>query len=262
MTTTGGAPVEGTRADDAPGRAAAARRRADLQRTGEPAGRWSGRFSRAALPGAGRGRRVPDGTGELADDLAHEFPGRVDVAAPNGTARPRAIVRRRDAASARAPMPTSSARWTRTSRTIPSYLPDLVAATDRYDLVIGSRYLHGISRRQLAAAAADPQHVRQLVRPRDHGARPPRLHRRLPLLAARGAREDPARSHRVGWLRVRGRDDIRGLAARVPDWRGAHRLRRAARGDVEDLLRCPGRIRDHAVAAHPEAMEVMSADWP
>jgi dolichol-phosphate mannosyltransferase len=57
----------------------------------------------------------------------------------------------------------------------PKFLPDLVAATDRYDLVIGSRYLHGISvvnwplRRLIRSTFATG-------RPRDHEARPPRLH--------------------------------------------------------------------------------------
>ena len=52
----------------------------------------------------------------------------------------------------------------------------------------------GRQRGQLAAAAADPQHVRQLVRAHHHRHAGPRLHRRLPLLAAPGDRRAAARS--------------------------------------------------------------------
>ena len=68
----------------------------------------------------------------------------------------------------------------------PRALPDLIAATADADVVIGSRYVAGRRRRQLAAAPAAAQPLRErstsaLVTHLD-GAR---LHQRLPLLAAR-----------------------------------------------------------------------------
>jgi len=86
----------------------------------------------------------PDGTGVLADELAREFPGRLEVlhrTGPRGLGRsyidgllralggPDEIVCQMDADLSHDP----------------AYLPDLVAATAQHELVIGSRYLHGVS---------------------------------------------------------------------------------------------------------------------
>jgi len=86
----------------------------------------------------------PDGTGAVADTLAREFPGRVDVmhrTGPRGLGRSyldgirRAV---RDTADVICQM---DADWSLD----PQYLPALVAGTATYDVVIGSRYVNGVS---------------------------------------------------------------------------------------------------------------------
>jgi len=84
----------------------------------------------------------PDGTGELADDLARQHPGRIDVV--HRTAR-RGLGRSYVDGIRRA--------LTRPADVIcqmdcdlshdPRQLPSLIAATDRADVVIGSRYIPG-----------------------------------------------------------------------------------------------------------------------
>jgi dolichol-phosphate mannosyltransferase len=86
----------------------------------------------------------PDGTGEIADTLARQYPGRVSVLHRTGkrgfgrsyidgmkhaVTEPVDVLCQMDADLSHDP----------------KYLPDLVAALDRCDLAIGSRYLHGIS---------------------------------------------------------------------------------------------------------------------
>jgi dolichol-phosphate mannosyltransferase len=86
----------------------------------------------------------PDGTGEVADALAREHPGRVEVIHRTG---PRGLGRSyvdglthaiRSGARLVFQMDADLSHN-------PEYLPALAAATDRYDLVIGSRYLMGVS---------------------------------------------------------------------------------------------------------------------
>ena len=133
----------------------------------------------------------PDGTGEVADALAREYPGRVEVMHRTGAPRPWAVVPRRHPVGARSSPSTSSARWTRTCRTIPRHLPRLIAASrarrrrDRLALRAGRRG------RELAAAAAAAQPVREHLHPHGHAPERARLHQRLSLLAARGARALP-----------------------------------------------------------------------
>jgi len=84
----------------------------------------------------------PDGTGELADDLARQHPGRIDVVhrtARRGLGRSyvdgirRALTRRADVICQ---MDCDLSHD-------PRQLPSLIAATDRADVVIGSRYIPG-----------------------------------------------------------------------------------------------------------------------
>jgi dolichol-phosphate mannosyltransferase len=86
----------------------------------------------------------PDGTGELADGLAKEFEGRVEVVHRSGKRGlglsyvegfRRAI---RSDADLICQMDADLSHDAK-------YLPDLVAAAASYDVVIGSRYLNGIS---------------------------------------------------------------------------------------------------------------------
>jgi dolichol-phosphate mannosyltransferase len=88
----------------------------------------------------------PDGTGEVADSLAIEFPGRVDVLHRTGRKglgrsyiEALTLARTRDEDF----VCQMDADWSHD----PQYLPELVAAAlDRQlDLVIGSRYMHGVS---------------------------------------------------------------------------------------------------------------------
>lgn len=86
----------------------------------------------------------PDGTGELADGLAREFPGRVQVVhrtGPRGLGRSYVDGLQRAVAGTADVICQMDADWSHD----PQYLPDLVAATATHDVVIGSRYLQGVS---------------------------------------------------------------------------------------------------------------------
>lgn len=86
----------------------------------------------------------PDGTGAVADDLARRYPGRLHVMHRSG---PRGL----------GLSYLDGFRWALRSDADlicqmdadlshdPQYLPDLVAASARHDLVLGSRYLNGVS---------------------------------------------------------------------------------------------------------------------
>jgi dolichol-phosphate mannosyltransferase len=84
--------------------------------------------------------RSPDGTGDLADALAREYPGRIDV-----------LHRTEKPGLGRSYVDGIRVALTRSTDVIcqmdcdlshdPGHLPDLIAATDRADLVIGSRYI-------------------------------------------------------------------------------------------------------------------------
>lgn len=87
----------------------------------------------------------PDGTGAIADQLARDHPGRVEVMHRTG---PRGLGRsyvdgllhaiREGRAEFICQMDADLSHN-------PEYLPDLVNAAATHDLVIGSRYLHGVS---------------------------------------------------------------------------------------------------------------------
>ena len=109
----------------------------------------------------------PDGTGRVADALARAHPGRVDVLHRHG---PRGlglsyidafnhvlasdvdIICQMDADLSHGP----------------SYLPALVSAASRYDIVVGSRYVHGVSvvnwpLHRIALSAAANRYVRAIT---------------------------------------------------------------------------------------------------
>jgi len=86
----------------------------------------------------------PDGTGELGDALAREFPDRVDVVHRTG----KRGLGRSYVEGFRLALERDTDLICQMDADFshdPKYLPDMVAATNQYDLVIGSRYLHGIS---------------------------------------------------------------------------------------------------------------------
>ena len=149
----------------------------------------------------------PDGTGALADAARRGQRRPAHRAAPHRQARPGPLVPRRDARGdghrrrvhlpdGRRPLARSEVRARPGGRRR--------RRRHRHRLALPA----GRQRGQLAAAAADPQHLRQLVRAHHHRHAGPRLHRRLPLLAAPGDRRAAARPHRLGRLLVPGRDAV------------------------------------------------------
>jgi dolichol-phosphate mannosyltransferase len=87
----------------------------------------------------------PDGTGKLADELAAQHPGRVSVLHRTGTpGLGRSYVDGLKLAVGRPEIDLVVQMDADLSHD-PSYLPALAAATSTYDLVIGSRYLNGVS---------------------------------------------------------------------------------------------------------------------
>lgn len=87
----------------------------------------------------------PDGTGAVADALAAEYPGRMEVmhrTGPRGLGR--SYVDGLQKAIAQADVDLVCQMDADLSHN-PEYLPALVAATTDHDMVIGSRYLNGVS---------------------------------------------------------------------------------------------------------------------
>src|SRR5262249_16010434 len=93
-----------------------------------------------------------------------------------------------------------------------------------------SAWHHG---RQLADRAAPHQLFRQLVCPDRHRDAGERRHRRLQVLAARGAGGDRARARSLARLRLPDRDHLPGVAAGPRHQRGADPLRRSGGGRIE-----------------------------
>jgi dolichol-phosphate mannosyltransferase len=86
----------------------------------------------------------PDGTGAIAEELALKYPGRVEVMhrkGPRGLGLAYVDGLRKALTSDVDAIGQMDADLSHD----PVYLPDLVAGLDRSDLVIGSRYLHGVS---------------------------------------------------------------------------------------------------------------------
>jgi len=87
----------------------------------------------------------PDGTGAVADALAAEFPGRLEVmhrTGPRGLGRSYVDGLRHALATTDADFICQMDADLSHS---PEYLPDLVNAAGQFDVVIGSRYLNGVS---------------------------------------------------------------------------------------------------------------------
>lgn len=86
----------------------------------------------------------PDGTGDVAEALAGQFPGCVEVihrTGPRGLGRSYLEGFSRAIASNADLICQMDADFSHD----PKYLPDMVAAAEEFDLVIGSRYLTGVS---------------------------------------------------------------------------------------------------------------------
>jgi dolichol-phosphate mannosyltransferase len=86
----------------------------------------------------------PDGTGQLADELARQYPGRIEVMHRTGR---RGLGRSYVDGLLRA-LETDAELICQMDADLshgPEYLPALAAATTQFDVVIGSRYLNGVS---------------------------------------------------------------------------------------------------------------------
>jgi dolichol-phosphate mannosyltransferase len=86
----------------------------------------------------------PDGTGRIADEFVAAHPGRVEVLHRTG---PRGLGRSYVDGLQRA-LTTNADLIVQMDADLshnPEYLPALAAAAERHDVVIGSRYLHGVS---------------------------------------------------------------------------------------------------------------------
>jgi dolichol-phosphate mannosyltransferase len=86
----------------------------------------------------------PDGTGAVAEDLARQHPGRIEVmhrTGPRGLGRSYIDGLRRAVESGADLIFQMDADLSHN----PEYLPAMAAAAERYDVVIGSRYLTGVS---------------------------------------------------------------------------------------------------------------------
>ena len=87
----------------------------------------------------------PDGTGAVADGLTGEYPGRLEVMHRTGArGLGRSYVDGLRKAIAQPDVDLVCQMDADLSHN-PEYLPSLVAATDSHDVVIGSRYLNGVS---------------------------------------------------------------------------------------------------------------------
>jgi dolichol-phosphate mannosyltransferase len=87
----------------------------------------------------------PDGTGGIADELATKYPGRIEVMHRTGT---RGLGRSYVDGLLKAIAQPDVALVCQMDADLshnPEYLPSLVAATTDHDVVIGSRYLNGVS---------------------------------------------------------------------------------------------------------------------
>jgi dolichol-phosphate mannosyltransferase len=86
----------------------------------------------------------PDGTGQIADGLAARFPSRVDVLHRTGK-RGLGLAYIDGLTRALATGVEAIVQMDADFSHDPKYLPDLAAALPQHDLVIGSRYMHGVS---------------------------------------------------------------------------------------------------------------------
>lgn len=112
--------------------------------------------------------KSPDGTGQLAEHIAREHPGRIDVLHRTGH---RGFGRSLLEGLTRATQGTADFVFQMDADLShdPKYLAEMMAAASDADLVIGSRYLHGVSvvnwplRRIILSAFAN-QYVRAVTR--------------------------------------------------------------------------------------------------
>ena len=142
-----------------------------------------------------------DGTGQIADELARQYPGRLDVMHRTGQ---RGLGRSyRD--GFRAAIASDADVVCQMDADL-SHDPEVPAVADRGHGGRGSGHrlaLHPRRRgRELAIPPRDVERFRQHLHPHRHRLADPRLHERLSLLAARRAGADPARPDHLRRLLV------------------------------------------------------------
>ena len=86
--------------------------------------------------------RSTDGTGDLAEELARQFPGRIEILHRTGT-RGLGLSYAEAFPLAAATEVDVICQMDADLSHDPQYLPQMVAATDQYDVVVGSRYAEG-----------------------------------------------------------------------------------------------------------------------
>ncbi len=85
----------------------------------------------------------PDGTGQVADCLAERLPGVVAGHAPAAARTGWAALMSQGSPGPWPMAPTTSSRWTPTSRTRSECIPTMLGMMRDYDVVVGSRYVTG-----------------------------------------------------------------------------------------------------------------------
>ena len=86
--------------------------------------------------------RSTDGTGSVAEDLARQFPGRIDIIHRTGP-RGLGLSYREAFPKAAATNPDVICQMDADLSHDPKFLPAMIAATEQYDVAIGSRYAEG-----------------------------------------------------------------------------------------------------------------------
>ena len=191
----------------------------------------------------------PDGTGDIADQLAQKYGAdRITVAhRPGKQGLGRAYVDgMTQAISAGA---SYVAQMDSDLSHSPHYLPQMLGTllATRADLVAGSTVRR---RRQpgprMVLAAQGPVRVRQPLRPRPAAPRRPRRHRRVQTLVRHRPDRHRRRQRPQQRLQLPGRDELPRRPARPQNRRTPHPLRRPPRRRQQNEPQSPARIRAHA----------------
>ena len=188
----------------------------------------------------------PDGTGDVAESLARLHPGRIGVIHRTGRrGLGRAYI---DGFRTALEEPVDVVcQMDADLSHDPRQLPDLIAAARDADVVIGSRYVSGgrivnwPKRREVLSRFANV-YVRAITRLTTHDC-----------TATRHIGAAAARSFHFRRVFVSDRNALLRRAPRLPDRGDSDYVRGAARGAIEGVARRADRIRDHAVAACPQA---------
>ena len=136
----------------------------------------------------------PDGTGQIADSLAQQYPGRIEVMHRTGPARPRPLLRRWPQARAAdrrdADLPDGCGPFAQSGISAVARGCSHGRIRRRHRFALPERRQRG----ELATAPDFSEHVREPLHQGGHRPVSQRLHQRLPVLAPGGIGEAAARS--------------------------------------------------------------------